>query len=262
MKKLLIPLLLYLPAFAANVYTPRKFIEYPSVEVHLSKDLADIVDIKNLNIFAKQINKMPVEIPRVSFHQSDETLEKENRISKAISLNVESANTGIQQIFVAYKHGEDYGLGNTIAKVYASNAGLIVLNDIRLRNRQAYDYHPGFTTNAIIHEIVHIYGLNHADGLGTIVKNIPVMSLGKSAPLGMSFDDKAGLLENYNVVSKKLREVCIETNGKVVAIINKKNKELSQSKNVKDGKVLFTHVVKGKYYVLVDGVEIERIMVK
>jgi hypothetical protein len=244
-------------AYSANLYNRKIKIDYPQVDVYLSKDCANIVDMDDLRIFEKQIAKLPNPIPRIKFYQSEEILEPglQNSINKTRSLTLESQSKNIQQIFIAYQPGQTYGLGNVIGKVFASNSGLILLNDIRIA--QAYDYDKGFVANLIIHEVLHIYGLDHANGLGSLVKNKPVMSLGKQSPTGISFDDKAGLLENYNAKTK-MSSVSLNTNGNVVALVGKK----SQAKNAIDGSVTFTHVPSGKYKLFVDSVQIRKLVVK
>jgi hypothetical protein len=202
MKLLILILLTILPVNAGNVYTPKRAINFDTVEVYLSKDLATIQDIEDLKLFARRFNKLPTGIPRIEFIQSEETLEPglSNSISKSIELSSLSQEKYKMQVFIAYKTDETYGLGNVIGKVFASNSGLILLNDRRIA--QAYDYHEGFVINLIIHEIMHVYGLDHAIGLSKYVKDIPVMSLGKSAPVGISFDDMVALFENYDIKNK------------------------------------------------------------
>lgn len=245
-------------AHAANLYTPKIKIDYPTVEAYLSKDCEALVNISDLQIFEKQIAKLPVAIPRIKFYQSEETFESglQNSIDKTRELFLSSQDKGIYQIFIAYKPGQTYGLGNVIGKVFATNSGLILLNDQRIN--QAYEYDKGFVANLIIHEVLHIYGLTHADGLGNLVVNKPVMSLGKQSPIGMSFDDIAGLLENYNVINR-MKKLTLPVDGKVVALIDGKK---SQAKNSKDGIVTFTHVPQGNYWLIVDGVKIKRIQVR
>ena len=260
MRKLLIALTLIgiTTAHAANLYTKKIKIDYPTVEAYLSKDCEALVNISDLQIFEKQIAKLPVAIPRIKFYQSEETFESgfQNSIDKTRALALQSQSKNAFQIFIAYKPGQTYGLGNVIGKVFATNSGLILLNDQRIQ--QAYDYDKGFVANLIIHEVLHIYGLDHADGLGNLVANKPVMSLGKQSPIGMSFDDIAGLLENYDVINR-MKNLTLPVDGKVVALIDGKK---SQAKNSKDGIVTFTHVPQGNYWLIVDGVRVRRITVK
>ena len=245
-------------AHAANLYTQKIKIDYPTIEAYLSKDCADLVDINDLRIFERQIAKLPIAIPRIKFYQSEETFESglQNSIDKTRALTLESQSKNAFQIFIAYKPGQTYGLGNVIGKVFATNSGLILLNDQRIQ--QAYDYDKGFVANLIIHEILHVYGLDHANGLGNLVANKPVMSLGKQSPIGMSFDDIAGLLENYNVINR-MKNLTLPIDGKVVALIDGKK---SQAKNSKDGIVTFTYVPKGNYWLIVDGEKIRKVKVR
>jgi len=258
MKLLILILLTILPVNAANLYTPKATIEYPTIEAYLSKDCEALVNMSDLQVFERQIAKLPIAIPRIKFIQSEETFESglQNSINKTRELFLSSQNKGIYQIFIAYKPGQTYGLGNVIGKVFATNSGLILLNDQRIN--QAYEYDKGFVANLIIHEVLHIYGLAHADGLGNLVVNKPVMSLGKQSPIGMSFDDIAGLLENYDVINR-MKNLTLPVDGKVVALVNGKK---SQAKNSKDGIVTFTHVPQGNYWLIVDGVKIKRIQVR
>lgn len=260
MRKILIALTLLgiTAAYAANLYNRKITIGYPAVEVYLSADCGTLVDLKDLRIFEKQIEKLPLEIPRIKFYQSEDTLESglQNSIDKTKALTIQSQLKNIQQIFIAYKPNETYGLGNVIGKVFATNSGLILLNDQRIQ--QAYGYDKAFVANLIIHEILHVYGLDHANGLGSLVKNKPVMSLGKQSPIGMSFDDRAGLLENYAVTSK-MSSIPLQAQGSEAILLNGSK---SQAKNIKNGLVTFTHVPKGKYKLLVDGVQTRRINVK
>lgn len=260
MKKLLIALTLIgiTTAHAANLYTKKIKIDYPTVEAYLSKDCEALVNISDLQKFEKQIARLPKPIPKIKFYQSEETFESgfQNSIDKTRALALQSQSKNAFQIFIAYKPGQTYGLGNVIGKVFATNSGLILLNDQRIQ--QAYDYDKSFVANLIIHEILHVYGLDHANGLGSLVKNKPVMSLGKQSPIGMSFDDRAGLLENYAVTSK-MSSIPLQAQGSEAILLNGSK---SQAKNIKNGLVTFTHVPKGKYKLLVDGVQTRRINVK
>lgn len=260
MKQILVTLTLIgiTTAYTANLYKRKIKIDYPQVDAYLSKDCANIVDIDDLRTFEKQIAKLPNPIPKIKFYQSDETLEPglQNSINKSKALTLESQSKNIQQVFIAYKPNETYGLGNVIGKVFATNSGLVLLNDQRIK--QAYDYDKGFVANLIIHEILHVYGLDHANGLGNLVANKPVMSLGKQSPIGMSFDDQAGLLENYGVTNK-MSSVSLQTDGDVAVLLGG-NK--SQAKNTGNGAVTFTHVPKGNYWFIVDGVKIKKVKVK
>jgi hypothetical protein len=258
MKLLILILLTILPANAGNLYSPKATIEYPTIEAYLSKDCEALVNMSDLQIFEKQIAKLPIVIPRIKFYQSQETFESgfQNSIDKTKALALQSQSKNTFQIFIAYKPGQTYGLGNVIGKVFATNSGLILLNDQRIN--QAYEYDKGFVANLIIHEVLHTYGLGHADGLGNLVLNKPVMSLGKQSPIGMSFDDIAGLLENYDVINR-MENLTLPVDGKVIALIDGKK---SQAKNSKDGIVTFTHVPKGNYWLIVDGIKIKRIIVK
>ena len=260
MKKLLIALTLIgiTTAHAANLYTKKIKIDYPTVEAYLSKDCEALVNISDLQKFEKQIARLPKPIPKIKFYQSEETFESgfQNSIDKTRALALQSQSKNAFQIFIAYKPGQTYGLGNVIGKVFATNSGLILLNDQRIQ--QAYDYDKGFVANLIIHEILHVYELDHADGLGNLVANKPVMSLGKQSPIGMSFDDIAGLLENYDVINR-MKNLTLPVDGKVVALLDGKK---SQAKNSKDGIVTFTHVPKGNYWLIVDSVRVRRITVK
>lgn len=83
------------------------------------------------------------------------------------------------------------------------------------------------------------------------------MSLGKSSPIGMSYDDIAGLLENYNVQSK-LANFPITSNAKEVILLNGSK---TQAKNVKNNQVTFTHVLKGRYWLIEDGIKIKKIRI-
>lgn len=244
-------------AYTANLYKRKIKIDYPQVDAYLSKDCANIVDMDDLRTFEKQIAKLPNPIPRIKFYQSEETLEPglQNSIDKTRSLTLESQSKGIYQIFIAYQPGQTYGLGNVIGKVFATNSGLILLNDTRIA--QAYGYAKGFIANLIIHEVLHVYGLDHADGLGNLVVNKPVMSLGKSAPIGMSFDDQVGLLENYEI--PVMRRFSAKVTGTTAALIRGKQ---SQAKNIVNGEVTFTHVPKNIYWFVVDGKRIKKVKVK
>jgi len=245
----------------ANIYANKILIEYDTVEVYLSKDLLNIVNMADLEKFAISFNRLDKNIPTMSFHPTEDTLDPAQKIAKSIALSQESASKLIQQIFIAYKPGESYALGNVVGKVFASNSGLILLNDIRIA--QAYDYHKGFIANLIIHEILHVYGLDHADGLGLMVKNKPVMSLGKSSPIGISFDDQAGLFENYSVAKKRtMAHVEFDIEGDVAVLLNRDNPNNSQAKNIKNGKVIFPYALKGKYTLFVDGVKIKNLKVR
>lgn len=249
-------------AFAANLYKRKISIPYPTVEVYLSDDCRNLVSLEDLEIFARQINRMPSGIPRISFYQTDETLGTSfnNRLAKSRELTLESIAENTQYIFVAYKVGEKYGLGNTIGTVWATNTGLILLNDVRIT--EAYGYDRELVTNLIIHEILHVYGLDHATGVTSqFVKNTSVMNLGKSGKIGMSFDDKAGLLENYGI-ENEMRNFEYATNGRIVTLLGKTKKKHTQGKRVVDGLVNFTHVPKGVYLVYVDGIKEKRVNIK
>lgn len=260
MKRIIVTLTLIgiTAAYTANLYKRKIKIDYPQVDAYLSKDCADIVDMDDLRTFEKQIAKLPNSIPRIKFYQSEETFESgfQNSIDKTRALTLESQSKNAFQIFIAYKPNETYGLGNVIGKVFATNSGLILLNDQRIQ--QAYEYDKGFVANLIIHEVLHIYGLAHADGLGNLVLNKPVMSLGKQSPIGMSFDDIAGLLENYNVINR-MGNLTLPVDGKVAALIDGKK---SQAKNSKDNIVTFTHVPQGNYWLIVDGEKIRKVKVR
>lgn len=249
-------------AFAANLYKRKIIIPYPSVEVYLSDDCRELVNLEDLEIFAKQINRMPSGIPRISFYQTDETLGTSfnDRLAKSRELTLESIAENTQHVFVAYKVGEKYGLGNTVGTVWATNAGLILLNDVRIA--EAYDYDRELVTNLIIHEVLHIYGLDHASGVTSqFVKNTSVMNLGKDGKIGMNFDDRAGLLENYGI-QNKMKDFSYETDGRIVTLLGKTKRKHTQGKRVVDGLVNFTHVPNGVYLVYVDGIEEKRVRVK
>ena len=265
MKKILLIWLITLigsgVAFAANLYNRKKTISYSSAVVFLSDDCRNLVSLDDLEIFAKQINGMPEGIPRISFQQSDETLGNtfSDRLDKSRELFNNSIARRTQQIFIAYKLGETYGLGNTIGAVWATNTGLILLNDKRIA--QAYGYDREFVTNLIIHEILHIYGLDHASGVTSqFVKNTPVMNLGKGNKIGMSFDDRVGLLENYGI-ENKMREFEFKTEGGIVTLAKIRKKKHTQGKRVQDGLVKFTHVPKGSYWVYVDGIKEKKVKI-
>jgi hypothetical protein len=104
---------------------------------------------------------------------------------------------------------------------------------------------------------MHVYGLDHAIGLSKYVKDIPVMSLGKSAPMGISFDDKVALFENYDI-KNKMASISFASEAKEVILLNGKK---TQAKNTRNNQVTFTHVPKGRYWLIEDGVKIKRIKI-
>ena len=242
----------------ANIYKRRLYIQEESVCIALSESLYELVDHKLLNKAIKQINKLPKPIPKITGFIKAVGAPLENttdaKIQKTRDLVALTSETGIMQVHVAYEPGEKYGLGNSVGRVYATNSGVILLNDVRLKQVAGELVDAIYLVNLIIHELLHVYGIDHAAGLGTLVKNRPVMNAGKFAYVGLSFDDKAGLFENYFVPKRKRVEVTINSveSGSRVALINKQKNKLSQGKNLVNNTATFTHVPKGKYLVYIN----------
>lgn len=252
----------------ANVYRKKKYINYPDVEVRLSKDLEGMYDPKHLEIFVKQIRKLPKEVPVLEFVQTNEALASQDRIAKIRDLSMLAAVSKKCQIFVAYKKDETYSMGNSVGKVFSTvttgagetSAGLITLNSKRIK--EAYADNAHFIANTIFHEILHVYGLDHSIGMPEKVKNRPVMQLGKMLPIGLSFDDRCGLKEIYQTPKKKLVCVTVNADGKYVALLNKDKPNKSQSKSLYQGSATFPYTPKGKYDVIIDGVKIKTVTIK
>ena len=248
----------------ANLYKNKRYIQYPKIQVGLSKSLSDLVDWQLLHKMERQIANLPVKIPRLQFYKTTETLGTDfnSKKAKAIELTVKARDEGIAQSFVAYEPDATYSLGNTVGKVWAqtlsasgkTSSGLILLNDKRIA--QVSEHDRVYLANLILHEVLHIYGLAHAEGLPfTKVKNTPVMNAGKFGCLGLSYDDKVGLKEIYGTPQKRLITVEVTSSGGNVGLLNLGKKNKSQGKTLVDGKAIFTHVPKGRYSLYISNVK-------
>ena len=169
---------------------------------------------------------------------------------------------GTKSVFVNYKPGHDFKMGNRIANASTtksgastkSHSGLVRINDIRLQQATGGD--TTFLANIIVHELLHCLGIDHASALadekGFVTKNRPIMVSGKSHPLGLSYDDKQGIKERYSLPKRKLRTVIIHVKGKQAVLKNLDKPAQSVGKNIVDGKVEIPYVKPGRYSIVVD----------
>lgn len=254
----------------ANLYKKKRRMIHSTVKVMLCNELKPFVNTDYLKKIEKQMKKLPGDIPELKFVFSDDAIENtfDAKRAKIAELLTNATNQG--QIFVSYKPGEKYSLGNTVGQVWGQtvtgngevSTGLILLNEPRME--QVSGHHHIYVVNLILHEVLHVLGLDHASGItpNMSVKNMAVMNLGKFSHVGLSYDDKAGLKENYDLPTHKQVQLTINASGGNVAIINKKQKNKSQGKWLINSTATFTHVKKGKYIIYVDGNKTKTITVK
>lgn len=256
----------------ANIYKRRISIRFDKVCITLSASLYKIVNKQMLEKAIKQINKLPAPIPKITGYKKDkgEPLENDHgtKIQKVRDLVAASSATRVQQVHIAYEPGEKYSLGNSVGRVFASNGGLIVLNDVRLKQVAGEPPHETYLVNLIIHELLHVYGIDHAAGLGFFInnkpflRNRPVMNAGKFAFVGMSQDDIAGMRENYAVPQRKRVTLTVNAPSGHVGLIHKDKKKHSQGKTIRDGVAIFPQLKKAKYDVYLNGVKKKTVTVK
>lgn len=232
-------------------------IDEEEILVTVSTSLYNVIDHDLLKQAFIQINRLP-KVPKLLLQVYKEDYPVavfKDRIQTVRNLKEETKldPDNRHRIHVAYEPGQSYRIGNSVGKVFATNAGLILLNDVRLKQVAGDPPDPIYFVNLVIHEILHIYGLDHASGLGVLVRNGSVMNLGKFGFVGLSHDDKMGLLEYYESPKRKRVEVIIEATGVNVGLLNRDKKKFSQGKNIEDGKAVFTHVKKGRYSIYING---------
>lgn len=248
----------------ANLFTTNG-IDTERVDLTFSPDLAQL--ITELDAwddwlkFVKQLDKMPKEIAKIDYKGAAvyPVANTTERIQTVRDLKAESSE--VTRIHVAYEYNETYRMGNSVGKVFATNAGLILLNDVRLRQVAGDPPNATYLINLIAHEILHIYGLDHASGLGILLKNRPVMNLGKFAFIGMSFDDRMGLAEYYNIRKGKRKSLTINAKGKTVGILHKDKKKWSQGKDLVNGTATFPYTKPGRYAVYIDNKKVKSVKV-
>lgn len=232
---------------AANLYKRPFKIEEPGVSI----TIPSIINQDYFKQVVKQLNSLPEGIPKIVevLIDNGEPLEDgfQAKFAKSKDLIERTEQTGIQHVYVAYNNGETYSLGNSVGRVFATNTGLILLNDLRLKEITGVDTNQVYLVNVILHELLHIYGLDHASGLYNLVKNTPVMNLGKFGRLGMSHDDIAGLRENYNINPGKRRSVTINAPGGNIGLVGKRSR--AQGKEIRGGTATFPQLKRGRYKV-------------
>lgn len=169
---------------------------------------------------------------------------------------------GRKTIYTMYVPGEDYSLWTRIANATTTksgngtkaHSGLIRINDKRLQEATGGD--NVFLANIIGHEVLHILGIDHCSRIsneyGFITKNRPIMVSGKAYPLGLSYDDKQGLKQQYKRMRRNVSEVTVKANGKQVVLENLDQPRFSVGKDLADGQMTMTHVKPGKYAIVVD----------
>lgn len=251
----------------ANLHKRQFTIKENKIDITLSQSLWDIVDHGKLQKVCEQINKLPVEIPKVStvWYPSSHALENTAaaKIAKVQELSDKTQTIGRFQVYVAYEPGETYSLGNTVGRVFSLPSGLILLNDKRLKQVAGDPIDPTYLVNLILHELIHIYGVDHALGLPfNKIKNTPVMNAGKFGKLGLAQDDIAGLRERYNVPQRKRVTLTVNSSADRIGLVNKEKNARSQGKKVTNGQAIFPQLHKGKYIIYQDDVKIKTITIK
>ena len=260
----LLLLLSILPASAGNLFNRPMKIEQPEITITLSTSLNEVINHKLLQKAIIQINSLRTGIPRILEIKSGGALENslQSKIARSIELTLLSEKINIEQVFIAYEPGERYSLGNSVGRVFATNSGLILLNDLRLKQVAGNPPLEIYFVNLIIHELLHVYGIDHATGMHSRVRNQSIMHLGKTRSIGLSHDDVAALRENYDIASRNRVSVTIKANGNWVELINRKKTARSQSKKLRNNTATFPQLKKGKYIVYVDGVKQKKIKVR
>lgn len=243
-------------------------IDTERVHITFSPELAQLmVELDAWDEWQKvvaQIDKMPQEIAKLDYKGAAvyDVANVGERIQTVRDLKAEQTQLGSFRIHVAYEPGNSYRMGNSVGKVFATNAGLILLNDVRLKQVAGDPPNAIYLINLILHEVLHVYGIDHASTFGLLIKNRPVMNIGKFGFVGMSFDDRMGLAEYYNIRKGKRKTLTINvTSGRDVLIINRDKKRFSQGKWVKDNKAVFPYTKPGRYAVYVDQVKIRNVKV-
>lgn len=253
----------------SNLYAKRRKMIYKLVNVRLCQELKPFINTSYLRKIEQQMKKLPGDIPEIKFSFKDNAIDndfdaKRAKISELLN-QADILKKG--QIFVSYKPNEKYSLGTKAGQVWGQTVtgsgtvttGLILLNEPMVE--QLSGHHHIYVVNLILHEVLHVLGLDHASGITPQmgVENMAVMNLGKFSYVGLSHDDRAGLKENYEVKSTKAIKVTVNTNGNNIALINKNQRVKSQGKHLINNSATFTHVKKGKYFIYVDGNKIKTI---
>lgn len=229
------------------------------VDITFSPELAKlIVDLDAWDIWQKvvaQLDAMPKEIAKLDYKGASvyAVANSSERIQTVRDLKAEQDASGTYRIHVAYEPGNSYRMGNSVGKVFATNTGLILLNDVRLKQVAGDLPDAIYLINLILHEILHVYGIDHASGFDIKIRNRPVMNIGKFGFIGMNFDDRMGLAEYYNIRKGKRKTLTINVQGNNVLILNKDKRKFSQGKNIKDGQAIFPYTKPGRYFIYVNG---------
>lgn len=249
----------------ANLYKRQFTIKEPEIIISFSESLSQIINIQLFDKMIKQIKKLPKPIPKIrNFYTNNIKLDNAGfaKIQMVRDLKDDTENTGYFRVHVAYEPGESYSLRNTVGRVFGLPSGLILLNDVRLKQVAGNPIDPTYLVNLILHELLHIYGIDHASGLPfNEVKNTPVMNAGKFGKLGLSQDDIAGLRERYEV--KPGKRVCLTVNASPgrIGLVNIEKNARSQGKLVMEGKAIFPQLHKGKYHVYHNDVKVKTVTV-
>jgi hypothetical protein len=247
----------------ANIYKKKQLITQSKVFVTLSPELWNIVNKAKLKKVIRQINSLPKPIPKIQDITSRDLIvanTTQSKIQVTKDLSDKTIATGVMHIHIAYQPNEKYGLGNSIGRVFATNSGLIILNDVRLREVAGNPPNPTYLINLIFHEILHVYGIDHSGGLPfNRVKNTPIMNAGKFGFDGLSGDDIAGLRENYDVKIGKRVSLDIKANGSVIGLLNRENNFESQGKNLVAGGAVFPQLMPARYDIYVDDIKVKAI---
>lgn len=260
---MLLAILLSNAANAANLYRDSIKIRYDEIDITLSDSLYNLINHQKLKQAVNQINKLPINVPKIRKISTEngkplaDTFK--DKINKVFQLSFKSKDLQIMQVHVAYEPNENYGLSLGVAEVWATNTGLILINDKRLKQVAGEPVNQNYLVNTIIHELLHIYGLDHAT-IDIKTKNVPVMNLGKFAPVGLSHDDIAGLLEKYDVTRRNRKTLTVfAKKGSVVVVQDMRKKTRTQGKIVKDEAVVFPQVLRGRYWIYENGEKIGRV---
>lgn len=183
--------------------------------------------------------------------------------------------SGRKCFFVQWKPGQDYKLGTRVANSTStksskgSHTGLCRINDIRLQQTSAGN--PIYLANVIVHEFMHMLGIDHPTAFyykdkegknQAMVRKFPIMVAGKFT-LGLSYDDKQGLRERYETRRGKTRTVTIKTDAsaKQAVLFNRDKPNQSVGKNLVNGQAIIPYVKPGNYWLVIDRLKSKRFKV-
>jgi hypothetical protein len=235
----------------------------------LSNYAQDVLLEKKLNKVLEQINKvkLPFKVDLV----------KSTVAGSTPVIEAQEMARNIIGIVVLYEPGSDLGLKTEVAHTdYSINGyneiqgAVIRVNDLRLQ--QVAPGNMIYLTNLIIHEALHAFGLAHPTSptywdekvqrYVPMSKNLPVMILGKTNPLGLAYDDIQGLKDKYQLKPNGTITVNIPCTGKSVLLLNIEKPTDSVQKKVTGGRVIIPYVKPGKYWLVVDGLKTKKLMLK